>query len=439
MAGYIEDRWFKRGPVDPETGKKTRVPTTLHGTGMRYKVTGIPGVRARSFPDKKLGDAKAWLADAQSKSRAGEFVDPRAGNILLREYVETHWWPTRTGDPATLETIEDRVWTHILPHLGDQPLNTIRVPQLRAWLATVSDSISPGTVGAAWGYLSTILQSAVEDERIPRNYCKSSSVGPPKPPERKARAWSRDRVLAVRAAMRDRYRIVVDLGVGAGLRQGEVFGLAVEDIDEDAGVLHIRRQIKKVGGKLVFAPPKGGKSRVVPLPRHLAERLAAHLEAFPAKKSTLPWVNSAAPQTERQAKEWAPRTYELVVTSPWGHALRRDSWNRREWKPTLSAAGVLGEGVERKQVRKSSGKVHKVMQYEESREDGLHALRHTFASVMLDAREPIVAVSRWMGHADPSITLRIYAHMMPEADGRGRAAMDSWFEAVSTSNSLGAP
>jgi integrase len=39
-----------------------------------------------------------------------------------------------------------------------------------------------------------------------------------------------------------------------------------------------------------------------------------------------------------------------------------------------------------------------------------------------------VAVSKWLGHADPSITLRIYAHMMPEADGRGRSAMQSWFE-----------
>ncbi|MFJ4241332.1 hypothetical protein ACIP17_12090 [Streptomyces iakyrus] len=50
---------------------------------------------------------------------------------------------------------------------------------------------------------------------------------------------------------------------------------------------------------------------------------------------------------------------------------------------------------------------------------------------LLDAREPIVAVSNWLGHADASITLKIYAHMMPEADGRGRAAMDALFEADS--------
>lgn len=57
-------------------------------------------------------------------------------------------------------------------------------------------------------------------------------------------------------------------------------------------------------------------------------------------------------------------------------------------------------------------------------------LRHTFASVVPDARADRV-VSNWLGHADASITLQLYAHMMPEADGRGRAAMDAWFKADS--------
>lgn len=67
-----------------------------------------------------------------------------------------------------------------------------------------------------------------------------------------------------------------------------------------------------------------------------------------------------------------------------------------------------------------------VKKYAESREDGFHVLRHAFAGVQLHARENIVAVPKWTGHADATITLRIYAHMMPEAEGRGRAAMDLW-------------
>ncbi|MFE7713018.1 hypothetical protein ACFU6I_46535 [Streptomyces sp. NPDC057486] len=38
-----------------------------------------------------------------------------------------------------------------------------------------------------------------------------------------------------------------------------------------------------------------------------------------------------------------------------------------------------------------------------------------------------MSVSKWLEHADPAITLRVYAHFMPEADGRGRRAMNAWF------------
>lgn len=45
-----------------------------------------------------------------------------------------------------------------------------------------------------------------------------------------------------------------------------------------------------------------------------------------------------------------------------------------------------------------------VVEYEAAREDGFHVLRHTFAHVQLRAREPVVAVSKWLGHADAAIT-----------------------------------
>lgn len=422
MPGYIEDRWWTKRP-DPKTGKKRK--TALYGKGKRYKVAGIPGVRARSFEAK--ADADTWLADAQSKSRAGEFVDPRRGQITLAEYVENHWWPTITGDPMTLSNIKGRIWTHIIPRLGAMPLAAIKTEQLRRWLKEVAADIGPSTIGGVWGYLSMILTAAVEDERIPRNYCKSTSVRPPKVPEQKARQWQRDRVLAVREALPERFRIMVDLGVGAGLRQGEVFGLSVEDIDEAAGILHVRRQIKLLNSKLFYALPKGGKTRTVPLSRSLATRICAHLETFPAKKIELPWGDPTPPETDKQAKDRAPQTHELIVTSSWGHALRRGSWNNREWKEALATAGVIPAPSTRTKAMTGAQKTRTIKTYVESREHGFHVLRHTFASVQLDAGEPIVAVSKWLGHKDASITLRIYAHMMPEADGRGRAAMDAWF------------
>jgi integrase len=62
-----------------------------------------------------------------------------------------------------------------------------------------------------------------------------------------------------------------------------------------------------------------------------------------------------------------------------------------------------------------------------SRTNGMHALRHFYASALLDAGESIKAVAVWLGHANPAFTLRVYAHLMPESPGRARRALDALF------------
>ncbi|HET8944447.1 MAG TPA: site-specific integrase [Dehalococcoidia bacterium] len=426
MPGYIEDRWYKKGP----DGKRT-IPTERHGQGKRYKVTGIPGVRSRSFPDKQLAAARAWLAKAQTESTKGEFIDPRDGAILLRDYVDKHWWPTRTGDPATVSTVSRRVRNQILPYLGGLPLRQIKVDSLRKWLADLDGVISPGTAVVVWGYLSNILDCAVDDERIPKNPCRAKTIKAPSKPPNKARAWTRQRVKAVQDALPAQYQILVDIGAGAGLRQGEALGLAVDDVDLVGGVIHVRRQIRSVDGKLVFSLPKGNKTRTVPVSDHLAARIEAHMASFPATAVTLPWKNPRPAQTRVEARERAPQTHRLLVANRNSSAVRANMWNEHYWKRALVAAGVIPEPVK---VKRKTGRGNRLV-YKAAPEHGFHCLRHTFASVQLDSRENPVAVSKWLGHADAAITLRVYGHFLPEADGRGRQAMDAWF----SSNAASAP
>ena len=62
----------------------------------------------------------------------------------------------------------------------------------------------------------------------------------------------------------------------------------------------------------------------------------------------------------------------------------------------------------------------------------MHALRHFYASVLLDAGENIKALSQYLGHADPGFTLRVYTHLMPSSEGRTRNAVDGVFRAADT-------
>ena len=64
-----------------------------------------------------------------------------------------------------------------------------------------------------------------------------------------------------RANVTPRYRVSVDLGAGCGLRQGEIFAVSPDDIDPHRPILHVVRQVKFVRGRLIFALPKGGKTR----------------------------------------------------------------------------------------------------------------------------------------------------------------------------------
>lgn len=84
-----------------------------------------------------------------------------------------------------------------------------------------------------------------------------------------------------------------------------------------------------------------------------------------------------------------------------GEPLNRSYFNSHIWKPALRAAGVAPV-----------------------RSNGMHALRHFYASVLIDAGESVKAVAEYLGHADPGFTLRVYAHLFPSSEDRARKAID---------------
>jgi len=67
----------------------------------------------------------------------------------------------------------------------------------------------------------------------------------------------------------------------------------------------------------------------------------------------------------------------------------------------------------------------------------MHALRHFYPSVLLDARESVKALSEYLGHADPGFTLRTDTHLMPSSEARTRKAIDQMLrDGLSASDGL---
>lgn len=90
-------------------------------------------------------------------------------------------------------------------------------------------------------------------------------------------------------------------------------------------------------------------------------------------------------------------TKRLVFTGPEGNHVRVSNFNDHHWKPPLAAAGIIP-------TREAGSR------YASAPEHGMHALRHFYASVLLDAGEKIRALSQYLGHSDPGFTLRTYTH-----------------------------
>ncbi|MEW2223124.1 tyrosine-type recombinase/integrase [Streptomyces sp. NPDC006990] len=393
MAGHIQDRWYKT-TTGPD-GKPVKTKTDRHGTGLRYRARYIAPdgtEKSHSFPDKQKRKADAWLANIEADMTQGRYIDPSAGAVTFARYLR-EWLDNQTTDPVTQEAVMTRLRLHALPHLGDRPMASFRPSHIRYWMRQLEASGRAASYRRSiFANVSAMFTAAVEDRIIAENPCRARSVRAPRLDPRKVKPWSLEQLVAVQDALPDRFREVIEPGAGCGLRQGEIFGLAVEDVDFLGGVLHVVRQVKLIkGSRPIFAPPKGGKERDVPLPESVSFALAGHITRHPPMEITLPWKTLDGP----------PETASLIFTTETGKPINRHRFNEKVWRPALNEAGVP-----------------------RTRDNGMHGLRHFYASVLLDAGESIKALSEYLGHHDPSFTLRTYTHLMPTSETRTRSAVD---------------
>ncbi|MFC9610411.1 tyrosine-type recombinase/integrase [Streptomyces sp. NPDC056938] len=406
MAGHIQDRWYKT-ESSPE-GKAVRVKTERYGTGLRYRArfVGPDGTeKSKSFRDGQKRLAEKWLNKIETDMGSGQYVDPSTAKKTFQQYTEK-WLSTLGADPNTIESMKSQLGLHAFPYIGSRPLGSFKPEHIREWVAVLEAKV-PGSYGRIiYANVRAALSAAVDDGYLSRNPISASSVKPPKLDPKRVVPWSAERVFAVQDALPERYRAMVDLGAGCGMRQGEILGIAVDAVDFESDTLHVVQQLKLSRSKPVFALPKGGKTRDVPLPGPVAEALRAHMKRFPPVEITLPWKTVDGPKV----------THRIIFTAACGNHVWRTSLNDHAWKPALVAAGVLPAPATKDDAHSAA------------REHGMHALRHFYASALLDSGENIKAVSEYLGHSNAALTLRIYAHLMPSSQARTRTAIATVYD-----------
>ncbi len=144
------------------------------------------------------------------------------------------------------------------------------------------------------------------------------------------------------------------------------------------------------------------RSVTFPLPTEVGKALTEHMRRFPPTEVTLPWLT---PDGE-------PLTKTLMFTNTRGNAVWRSAFNDQSWKPALATAGIIPEP-------------EKGERYASARKHGMHALRHFYASVLLDAGESIKAPSTYLGHSDPASRSRS-TRTCASTTGQGHFSVIAW-------------
>jgi integrase len=101
-----------------------------------------------------------------------------------------------------------------------------------------------------------------------------------------------------------------------------------------------------------------------------------------------------------------------------GQHVKARSYSETIWKPALVKAGLIAEPAKDRRSRR---------RYVTTRREGIHQLRHYYASVMLAGGVSIKELAEYLGHSDPAFTLRVYAHMLPCSHDRARAVISERF------------
>jgi integrase len=299
----------------------------------------------------------------------------------------TDWLASRSNIRANTRTeYEVSIRKHIAPRLGDVQLQALDRLQVRGlYRELASGGLVEKSVHNVHICLRKALQDAFEDGLVRRNAAERAHSKPKDRPEMKT--WSADELaifLAVTAEDRD--TALYQVAAATGMRRGELLGLRWRDVDAESCRLSIRQQLTRQGAGWGFGLPKSKKSvRTVELDPDTAEVLDEH------------------------------RDRQLFERRAWGDAYRSDL--------DLVFGRPDGSAEDPDVIGRRFGRC--VRQLKQLPVIGLHGLRHTHATLLLEEGVDVKTVSERLGHDSVQTTLELYAHVTPKMRANAAARFGS--------------
>jgi integrase len=236
--------------------------------------------------------------------KRGTWRDPEAGRERFDEYTR-RWliWREPRLSPSTFCQYQSLVRCHLEPTFGHLQLDQIDTPTIRTWNAQLSKS-SSGVAVSAYRLLRAILNTAVDDDAIPRNPCRVKGAGSDRAPERVPPTL--EEVRALTNAMPAKLKLTVILACAFPVRKSELLGLQRCDINLLQCTISIQRQLAEVAGRpeLKYRRTKNGETGIVELDPVVMVVVEQHLKRFVGPEQNAPLFPALNGQPIRPSSFW---------------------------------------------------------------------------------------------------------------------------------------
>ena len=300
------------------------------------------------------------------------------------------WYKTYSKPHIRLTTqlcYENRIYLHIIPSVGEIPLNKLTQSDLQKFYADLKKNgrkskverygtgVSDRLVRSCHATCRTALQKAVDEKLISVNPAIGCKLPPKKAQEMQVLTHEEMRRFLIQSKQDDFYELAL-LELATGMRRGEICALKWSDLDFETGALHIQRQAYHVDHGVVISEPKTKQScRSIILPPSVLNVL---------------------------------RQYRETVDSEWMFP-----------SPVKEGEPLNPNGVYRKMV--------KILDRAQCKRVRFHDLRHTFATTALEHGMDIKTLSAIIGHVSSATTLDIYSHITDEMQANAANKIEKRF------------
>jgi len=338
-------------------------------SGKHSYVVRLPNGKRKRFTDNLKRVALAQAVEFERSVRNGQTPHMLDRKVTVESWA-ARWQAARNVEPATAAKDASQIRTHVLPHWGAWPLQSIGRLDVQAWVkAMTHGGAGAATVVGSYHRLAAMLNDAVLEGLLPASPCREIDL--PKVTKPAPRWLTRHEYDQIQLALSltpqgELWQAFVGLGCFSGLRPGELAGLDVEHLDLERGLVRVQQVMTRHGlrgyGKSTSA------SRSVP---------------FPPEVAALLW------------RVMGDRGQGPVFLWKDGQRVDDRDWLRQVWRPALEAAGV---------------------EYERP-----YVMRHSCASWLVQAGVPDYEIAQMLGHSSTRI-VSTYAHLAPDRHDRVRAA-----------------